>query len=111
MDSAISFKDIVSFLSSLNLSIYTPSQYILADQKRFYEKKYDTQLSNKTLLKQSTRESGIMKLMKVNLMKRLESSIESFKKTLNKLENNLEKTIEKINNLDDKKAVFEGVNF
>ena len=96
-----SFKDIFNFLSSLNLSIYTPSQYILPDRKAIYEKKYDTQLKNKSALKQSTRESGIMKLMRVNLLKRLESSIEAFRLTLTKLHTNIDltlKTIDKFNN-------------
>lgn len=92
----LSFKDIFNTLSSLNLEIYTPSRWILPDKKAFYEEKYDTQLSNKSSLKQSTRESGIMKLMRVNLLKRLESSIEAFKLTLTKLNDNISNTLEAI---------------
>ncbi|MFZ3166719.1 MAG: helicase-related protein [Candidatus Methanoperedens sp.] len=96
-----SFKDIFTTLSSLNLEIYTPSKWILPEKKSFYEQKYDTQLKNRSSLKQSTRESGIMKLMRVNLLKRLESSIEAYKITLTKLNNNIKTTlgeIDKFNN-------------
>ncbi|EMR74743.1 DNA/RNA helicase, superfamily II, SNF2 family, partial [Thermoplasmatales archaeon SCGC AB-540-F20] len=96
MKDFLSFKDIFNTLSSLNLEIYTPSKWILPDKKAFYEEKYDTQLSNKSSLKQSTRESGIMKLMRVNLLKRLESSSEAFKLTLTKLNDNIGNTLESI---------------
>jgi len=91
-----SFKDIFTALSSLNLGIYAPSQWILPEKKSFYEEKYDTQLKNKSSLKQSTRESGIMKLMRVNLLKRLESSVEAFRLTLTKLNTNLILTLQAI---------------
>lgn len=102
LEDFLSFKDIFNILSSLNLEIYTPSKWILPDKKGFYEEKYDTILSNKSSLKQSTRETGIMKLMRVNLLKRLESSIEAFRITLTKLNSNLEKTLEAIDNFNKK---------
>jgi len=96
----LSFKDIFNTLSSLNLEIYTPSKWILPDKKEFYEEKYDTILKNKSSLKQSTRETGIMKLMRVNLLKRLESSVESFRITLTKLDNNISKTLKSIDSFN-----------
>jgi len=81
----INFKQIYTTLGTLNLSTYTPSEFIFPEKKEKYEKAYDTLLSNKSSLKQSTRESGIMKLMRVNLLKRLESSVESFRLTLGRL--------------------------
>lgn len=100
MKDFLSFKDFFNTLSSLNLEIYTPSKWILPDKKAIYEQKYDTQLSNKSSLKQSTRESGIMKLMRVNLLKRLESSIEAFKITLTKLNKNIDFTLKTIDNFN-----------
>ena len=90
------FKEIFDILSSLNLRIYAPSEYILPEKRAFYEKKYDTTVGNKSTLKQSTRESGILKLMRVNLLKRLESSAESFKLTLQRLNYNLKETLSTI---------------
>lgn len=96
-----SFKDIFVMLSSLNLEIYTPSKWILPEMKSFYEEKYDTQLKNKSSLKQSTRENGIMKLMRVNLLKRLESSVEAFRITLSKLNAHITYTLNDINRFNE----------
>lgn len=95
------FEDIFKDLSSLNLEIYTPFSWILPEKKSFYEEKYDTQLKNKSSLKQSTRETGIMKLMRVNLLKRLESSVEAFRITLTKLNTNITYTLREIDRFND----------
>jgi hypothetical protein len=92
----MSFKQIFNTLGTLNLKIYTPSEFIFPEKKEFYEQKYDTILKNKSSLKQSTRESGIMKLMRVNLLKRLESSVESFRLTLNRLNDKMTSELENI---------------
>jgi SNF2 family DNA or RNA helicase len=89
-----SFKNIFDILTSLNLGIYSPSKWILPTKKSFYEEKYDTVLNNQSSLKQSTREKGIMRLMRVNLLKRLESSSEAFRLTLTKLNKNITKNLE-----------------
>ncbi|ABR54063.1 helicase domain protein [Methanococcus vannielii SB] len=92
----MTFEELSEILSSLNLKIYNPSDYILPGKKAHYESLYDTKLSEKSSLKQSTRETGLLKLMKVNLLKRLESSVESFRITLNRLNYNLKNTLETI---------------
>ena len=81
----MNFKKIYDILGTLNLKTYSPSEYIFPEKREKYEH-YDTKLGNKGELKQSTRESGIMKLMRVNLLKRLESSVESFRLTLSRLD-------------------------
>ena len=96
IDNFMSFEELSEILSSLNLKIYNPSEYILPERKEYYESLYDTKLTEKTTLKQSTRESGLLKLMKVNLLKRLESSVESFKITLKRLNYRLKITLELI---------------
>ena len=107
----LSFKDIFTILSSLNLEIYTPTKYILPQKKEYYEEKYDTQLSNKTSLKQSTRETGIMRLIRVNLLKRLESSVVSFRITLGKLNTNISLTLKSIDTFKKGgKSEIEAVN-
>lgn len=91
----MSFKDIYTILGKLNLKTYTPSEFIFPEKKEKYEH-YDTQLKNRGELKQSTRESGIMKLMRVNLLKRLESSVESFRLTLGRLNEKIKDELENI---------------
>lgn len=91
---AISYKEISDELNSLNLEIYTPSTYILPSQKIKYMNKYDSKKKN--TLTQTGREKGIMKLMFINLMKRLESSVNSFSITLKTIKNIIEDSIEKV---------------
>jgi hypothetical protein len=49
-----------------------------------------------TFFKQSDREKGIRRLMSINLLKRLESSVHSFRLTVNKIKNLIDTTIETI---------------
>ena len=67
---AINFKDISDELNNLNLSIYTPSYYILESRKEAYETK-----KNNRGVTLDGREMGMRKLMAINLLKRLESSV------------------------------------
>jgi hypothetical protein len=77
-------KDIYEELSRLNMSIYSPFDYIFPNKRGFYNELYDTNIAENVSLKQSTREKSLQKLMKINLLKRLESSVDSFRITLNK---------------------------
>jgi len=61
---------------------------------------YDTDISEEVSFKQSNREKSLQKLMRVNLLKRLESSVESFRITLNKFINNVKDRIESIENFE-----------
>lgn len=74
----ISYKQIYDLLDQLRLTIYQPSQYIYPSKRLKYEKDG----GNGGNLTQFGRESGIKKLMMINLLKRLESSIEAFRYTL-----------------------------
>jgi hypothetical protein len=82
------------------MSIYSPFDYILPNKIKFYEDRYDTEISENVSLGQASREKSLQKLMRVNLLKRLESSVESFRITLNKFLINIEKTIEVIENFE-----------
>jgi hypothetical protein len=78
------------------MSIYTPFDYILDSKRQFYNDLYDTNIKENVSLKQSTREQSLQKLMKVNLLKRLESSVDSFRITLGKFISNIESVINSI---------------
>ena len=101
---AINYNDIYAHLSSLNLGIYTPSDYILASKIEKYEARYGTDMGN-TRFKQSDRELGILVLMRINLLKRLESSVHAFRLTVNRIIKLIEQTIEEIENYDPKKVI------
>ncbi|NGL83234.1 DEAD/DEAH box helicase family protein [Streptococcus equi subsp. ruminatorum] len=78
-DKAITYQKVYDLLDQLQLTIYQPSRYIFASKLSKYEKIGNGNRKNLTRL---GRETGIKKLMMVNLLKRLESSVESFRYTL-----------------------------
>ena len=90
------FNDIFAQLSLLKLSVYAPVSYILPSRLKKYEEAYDTKVGGKGTLKQADREKSLQALMTVNLLKRLESSVESFRLTLNALRRNHQGTLAKI---------------
>ena len=89
--------DIVNnLLNELNLKFYSPLYFVRDDKKRSYEEKYDFTTSTGSVFKQVEREDSLIHLMRVNLLKRLESSIHSFRLTLTSLLNQTEYLTEKI---------------
>jgi hypothetical protein len=62
----------------LNLSAYAPLKYILPSKVEEYSRKYDRKLSGGSVFRQVDREQSLIHLMRVNLFKRMESSIHSF---------------------------------
>lgn len=75
------------------LSVFNPSAYVKPEMKKKYEDLAAT--SGVLAFTQSDREHFLIGMMKVNYLKRLESSIESF-------EISLDRTIKKIENLENK---------
>lgn len=96
-EGAINYNEIYELLVQLNLSIYTPSAYIFESKKDNYENMYGSDMGN-VFFRQSDRESGICRLMNINLLKRLESSVHSFRLTVNRIKNLIDGTIELIEN-------------
>lgn len=90
LDKAITYKDISDHLNLMNLGVYAPSDYILPS-KRF---KYDIDKDGKGRnVGMSGREKGLKKLMAINLLKRLESSVNSFRLTLERVKKQIDDTI------------------
>jgi len=79
----IGFNDIFKELSQLVMALYAPVTYILPSRLAKYEAKYDTEMSGgKGTFRQKDREASLQALMTANLLKRLESSVEAFRLTL-----------------------------
>ena len=94
---AINYNEIYEELMMLGLEIYTPSAYIFPSKMA----KYQALMHNKgTSLTQRGREEGIRRLMSVNLLKRLESSVYSFNLTLSRIKDLIEKTIAAIDEFE-----------
>ncbi|MFQ0994208.1 helicase-related protein [Gilliamella sp. BG2] len=89
---AISYNEIFEQLMLLNLSIYTPTHFILQSKMEKYAEIYEDNTINVGFT-QANREQGIRRLMAINLMKRLESSVFSFNHTLERIKNFIQQTI------------------
>lgn len=81
----IGFNQIFEQLSLVKMSVYAPLTYLLPSRVKKYEALYDTEVEGKGKLHQVDREKNLQTLMTVNLLKRLESSVEAFRITLQKL--------------------------
>ena len=90
----ISYDKIYEILDALELYVYTPSDYIF-DSK--HSKYLDITHNKGNNLTQSGREQGIKRLMSINLLKRLESSVYSFRLTLQRIMSLITGTIRSIN--------------
>ena len=98
----ISYEYIFKALEKLNLSVYTPSSYLFSSRIAKYESKYGKH--GKSGISLAGRESGLKQLMAVNLLKRLESSVYSFRITTGKILNRTEKVIDAINKYESNKT-------
>lgn len=91
LSESITFSEIAEQLDNLNLSIYTPSHYIYDSVKEDYE--INMKGSGISIM---GREKGLRKLMATNLLKRLESSVSSFRLTLKRIQECIDETLETI---------------
>ena len=96
LNESITFSDIAEQLNELNLSIYTPSLYIFDSVKDDYEINMEG-----SGLSIDGREKGLRKLMATNLLKRLESSVNSFRLTLGRITDYIEQTLSVIAKKND----------
>ncbi|MBB2182776.1 DEAD/DEAH box helicase family protein [Lachnospiraceae bacterium MD1] len=99
LDNAINYNEIYEQISLLQLCIYTPTDYILPSKIEKYMDMYDSNYV-KGGLTQSGREQGIRRLMSINLMKRMESSVYSFRLTLKRIKELIAGTIKDINDFE-----------
>lgn len=76
---AINYKEVYELLSNLQLTIYTPTIYIQPSKIFKYLDEDETENFRKG------RELGIQRLMKINLLKRMESSVHSFLLTVRRI--------------------------
>ena len=99
LDSAINFRDIASALDTLCLAIYTPSLYLFDSVRSDYAIDFDGEG-----LSIDGREKGLRKLMATNLLKRLESSVNSFRLTLQRIQEYITETIKLIDEYEQRRG-------
>lgn len=94
-----SMQDVNTTIKKLNLGIYAPVEYILPSQKASYSEKYDVEVKDgKSKFTQADREKQLVNLMRVNILKRLESSISAFTITIQNILNTINSALNKIEN-------------
>lgn len=98
LSSAINYNQIFEQLTQLTLCIYTPSNYIFPSKMSKY---IDLTHNKGNNLTQRGREQGIQRLMSINLLKRLESSVYSFHLTLSRILELIKQTIKSINDFEE----------
>jgi chaperonin cofactor prefoldin len=87
----------------LNLASYAPLKYVLPSKLQEYGRKYDMEVAGGSVFKQIDREESLIHLMRVNLLKRMESSINSFALTLERLLTNVHQLLGRIDSHEGSK--------
>ena len=91
LNNAINYNEIYEQLMSLNLFVYMPTAFV-------FPSKLDKYVDPSTSINRAGREQGIRRLMSINLLKRLESSVCSFRLTLQRIKKLIDETIAEIDN-------------
>jgi len=92
----LSYDKLNDEIAAYKLALFNPSRFVLTDHKADYEKQGSFPFS------QADREHFLIGMMKVNFLKRLESSVKSFEITM-------ERTIAKIEGLEKKIKNFQAL--
>jgi hypothetical protein len=93
LSGAIDYDEIYEQLMLLNLAIYVPTDFLLESRRAKY-------VDPSVNIDRAGREIGIRRLMSINLLKRLESSVASFSITLQHVKSRIDGTIEAIDNYE-----------
>ena len=101
---AINYNEIFEQLMLLNLTIYTPTHFILSSKIEKYALAYGDNKVNVGFT-QANREQGIRRLTAINLMKRMESSVFSFNLTLKRIKELIESTINTIDRFNKHSSI------
>lgn len=97
-----SIRDINNEIRRLNLSAYAPLKYVLPHKQAAYDEKYSTKLSGgERVFKQADREQSLIHLLRVNILKRMESAVTSFALTIERQLSDVEATLARIDGHQD----------
>ncbi len=89
--------DINREIRRLKLAAYAPLRYVLQNQQEAYDRKYSTQVKGGTgFFRQVDREESLIHLLRVNLLKRMESAVPAFALTVQRQLRDVEATLERI---------------
>ena len=99
LNAAINYNEIFEQLQQLNLAVYTPSAFILDSRKDKYGIDTEDEITaTGHRLSLEDRERGIRRLMSIQMLKRLESSVNSFRLTVQRISAYIDSMIQRIDN-------------
>lgn len=94
-DGSVNYSEVFAKLDELELSVYTPTEFILSSRQQKYAALFDDNKVN-TGFTQTNRERGIRRLMAINILKRMESSVYSFRLTVARVRASIAVVLDKI---------------
>lgn len=94
-DGSVNYSEVFTKLDELELSVYTPTEFILSSRQQKYAALFDDNKVN-TGFTQTNRERGIRRLMAINILKRMESSVYSFRLTVERVRASICAALQKI---------------
>ena len=93
-------REINNEIRRLNLSAYAPLRYVLPHKQQAYDQKYNTQVrGGESTFRQLDREENLVHLLRVNILKRMESSVNSFALTVRRQLKDVESFLDSIADL------------
>jgi hypothetical protein len=95
-------KDINLEIRRLNLASYAPLRYVLPHKQAAYDAKYSTEIrGGESFFRQADREESLIHLLRVNVLKRMESAVSSFSLTVQRQLKDVEAVLAHIENHDE----------
>jgi SNF2 family DNA or RNA helicase len=103
-----SIKEINTEIRRLKLASYAPLRYVLPHKQAAYDAKYSQEIrGGEGFFRQVDREESLVHLIRVNVLKRMESAVSSFTLTVQRQLADVERTLSRIENHD---AEFEEID-
>ncbi len=92
-----SIREINNEIRRLTLAAYAPLRYVLPHKQAAYDAKYSTQVrGGESFFRQVDREESLVHLLRVNILKRMESAVSSFSLTVKRQLDDVQATLTKI---------------
>lgn len=97
-----SIREINNEIRRLKLASYAPLRYVLPHRQAAYDRKYSTEIKGgEGFFRQADREESLIHLMRVNVLKRMESAVSSFALTVQRQLRDVEATLARIESQAD----------
>ncbi len=92
-----SIQEINNEIRRLNLASYAPLRYVLPHKQEAYDRTYSTEIrGGEGFFRQADREESLIHLLRVNVLKRMESAVPSFALTVQRQLRDVEATLARI---------------